>query len=414
LLRILGPGLITGAADDDPSGIATYAQNGAQFNYATCWTMLYCYPLMSAVQIISARLGRTTGHGIAGNVRRYYPAPVVYACVALLLIANTINIGADIGAMADAARGLIGGPPSIYILIFGIICVVMQVFLEYKQYVKVLKWLTLALFAYIGTLFFARVNWQVLLHDIVLPPLSFKPEYFTAIVAIVGTTISPYLFFWQSSEEVEDIKEKPERKPLKVAPEQSQDAETRIRLDTFVGMGFSQIIALSIIVTAAATLHANGITNIESSAQAAQALKPIAGPFAQTLFALGIIGTGLLAVPVLGGSAAYGVGETLKWPTGLDRKPREAKAFYTSIAVATLIGVGLNFTSINPIKALYWSAVINGVVAVPVMAILMLMASEPRIMGEETIGTVLKVLGWIATAFMAVAAVAMITTGVWR
>jgi Mn2+/Fe2+ NRAMP family transporter len=328
------------------------------------------------------------------------------------LIANTINIGADIGAMADAARGLIGGPSSVYILIFGTTCVLMQVFLEYKQYVKVLKWLTLALFAYIGTLFFVKVDWLALLHDIVLPPLSSKPEYLTAIVAIVGTTISPYLFFWQSSEEVEDIKEKPERKPLKVAPEQSQDADRRIRLDTFVGMGFSQIIALSIMVTAAATLHANGITDIESSAQAAEALKPIAGPFAQILFAMGIIGTGLLAVPVLGGSAAYGVGETLKWPTGLARKPMEAKAFYATIAVATLIGAGLDFTPINPIKALYWSAVINGVVAVPVMALLMLMAAQPRIMGKETIGLTLQIFGWIATAFMALAAAAMIVTSV--
>lgn len=412
LLSVLGPGLITGAADDDPSGIATYAQTGAQFGYATVWTMPFCYPLMAAVQIITARLGRTTGRGIAGNILRYYPNWIVYICVTLLVIANTINIGADIGAMADAVSGLIGGPIILYVLVFGAVCILMQVFLEYKQYVRILKWLTLALFTYIGTLFFVKIDWTALLHDMVLPPVSYNSEYLTAVVAIVGTTISPYLFFWQSAQEVEDIKELPEREPLKDAPEQAHDADKRINLDTLVGMGFSTIIALAIMVTAAATLHEGGITRIESSAQAAEALKPIAGRFAEVLFALGIVGTGLLAVPVLGGSAAYGVGETLKWPTGLNRKPKEAKAFYATIALATVIGVGLNFTSINPMQALYWSAVINGVVAVPLMVIMMLMATQSRIMGKQTISLTLQIIGWIATVFMALAAIAMIVTNV--
>jgi NRAMP (natural resistance-associated macrophage protein)-like metal ion transporter len=412
LLSVLGPGLITGAADDDPSGIATYSQTGAQFGYGTVWTMPFCYPLMAAVQIITARLGRTTGRGLAGNIRRYYPSWIVYICVTLLVIANIINIGADIGAMADAVSGLIGGSIILYVLIFGSVSILMQVLLEYKQYVRILKWLTLALFTYIGTLFFVKIDWMALLHDTAFPPIAFNSAYLTAIVAIVGTTISPYLFFWQSSQEVEDIKEKPEREPLKDAPEQARGAEQRINLDTLVGMGFSTIIALAIMVTAAATLHKSGITQIESSAQAAEALKPIAGSFAQFLFVLGILGTGLLAVPVLGGSAAYGVGETLKWPTGLNRKPKEAKAFYATIALATAIGVGLDFTPINPMQALYWSAVINGVVAVPVMIIMMLMATQPRIMGEQTIGLTLKIFGWIATVFMALAAIAMIAMNV--
>ncbi|WP_378948140.1 Nramp family divalent metal transporter [Mesorhizobium sp. ANAO-SY3R2] len=411
LLRILGPGLITGASDDDPSGIATYSQTGAQFGYVPTWTLLFSYPLMVAIQIISARLGRTTGRGIAGNLRKFYPNTIVYVCVSLLLVANIINLGADIGAMADAVRILIGGPQIVYVLLFGTICVLMQVFLSYKRYVGALKWLTFALFAYIATLFFVKIDWSALAQSFLVPHLSLDKDYLTAIVAILGTTISPYLFFWQSSQEVEDIKAVPERKALKTAPKQAEDAEARIRLDTFVGMGFSNIVALAIMVTAAATLHANGITDIESSAQAAQALKPVAGIMAETIFALGVVGTGLLAVPVLAGSAAYAVGETLRWPTGLNRKPKHAKAFYATIAIATLIGVGLNFTPINPIRALYWSAVINGVVAVPIMAMMMLMSTQPRIMGKETIGRLLGTFGWLSTGVMALTAAAMILTG---
>lgn len=409
-LRILGPGLITGASDDDPSGIATYSQTGAQFGYVPAWTLLFSYPLMVAIQIISARLGRTTGRGIAGNLRKFYPNAIVYSCVSLLLVANIINLGADIGAMADAVRMLVGGPQIAYVLAFGVICVVMQVYLSYKRYVGVLKWLTLALFAYIATLFFVKVDWSLLARSFFIPHLSFDQHYLTAIVAILGTTISPYLFFWQASQEVEDIRAVPEREALKTAPAQAKDAEARISLDTFVGMGLSNIVALAIMVTAASTLHVHGITDIESSTQAAQALKPLAGVMAETIFALGIVGTGLLAVPVLAGSAAHAVGEALRWPTGLDRKPKAAKAFYTTIAVATLIGVGLNFSPVNPIKALYWSAVINGVVAVPIMVMMMLMAVQTRIMGEQTIGGGLRLFGWLSTAVMAVTAVAMIAT----
>ncbi|MGO4668087.1 NRAMP family divalent metal transporter [Bosea sp. 2YAB26] len=410
LLHVLGPGLITGASDDDPSGIATYSQTGAQFGYMTTWTLVFSYPLMSAIQIISARLGRTTGHGIAGNLRRHYPDWLVYGGVTLLLVANIINIGADIGAMADALRLLVAGPQLVYVIIFGIACILMQVLLEYKRYVSVLKWLTIALFAYVGTLFFVKIDWLELGRSLILPSISLRADYLTAIVAILGTTISPYLFFWQASQEVEDIMANPKREPLKEAPRQADDAKARIRLDTFVGMGFSNVIALAIMVTAAATLHANGVTDIESSSQAAEALKPVAGVFAEGLFALGIVGTGLLAVPVLGGSAAYAVGETLRWPTGLDRKPKHAKAFYVTIAVATLCGVALNLTPINPIKALYWSAVINGIVAVPIMVLMMVMATQPRVMGVQTIGRGLTFFGWLSTAVMAVTAIGMVAT----
>ena len=410
LFRVLGPGLITGASDDDPSGIATYSQTGAQLAYAASWTLLFSYPLMTAIQIISARLGRTTGRGIAGNLRTFYSDQLLYGGVGLLLIANVINIGADIGAMGDALRLLIGGPQLVYVVAFGAVAVLMQVFLAYKRYVGVLKWLSLALFAYIGTLFFVHVDWRALAFHLFIPQLAFNKDYLTGIVAILGTTISPYLFFWQSSQEVEDIKAKPTREPLTRAPEQSAQAEARINLDTSIGMGFSNLIALAIMVAAAATLHANGKIDIESSAQAAEALKPIAGPLAELLFALGIVGTGLLAVPVLGGSAAYAVGETFKWPVGLDRKPREARAFYATITAATLIGAAINLTPINPIKALFWSAVINGVVAVPIMALMMLMASRHAIMGEQAIGGGLRFFGWLATAVMGVTAVAMIAT----
>jgi len=408
LLDVLGPGLITGASDDDPSGIATYAQTGAAFGYAASWTLVFTYPLMSAVQIISARLGRTTGRGLAGNLRAHYPNWLVYAGVGLLLFANIINIGADIGAMADAVKTLVGGPALLYVLAFGAICVVTQVFMAYDRYVGVLKWLTLALFAYVATAVLVQVDVKALATNLLVPQLSFERSYLTAIVAIFGTTISPYLFFWQASQEVEDIKDKPEREPLTKAPEQAPRAQKRIELDTLVGMGISNIIALAIMVTAAATLHAQGKTDIQSSAQAAEALQPIAGSLAQALFALGIVGTGLLAVPVLAGSAAYGVGEALKWPTGLGRKPHQAKAFYATIALATLAGVGLNFSPVNPIEALYWSAVLNGIVAVPILAIMMLMATNRAVMKEFTIGPALRILGWLTTGVMGLVAAAMI------
>jgi Mn2+/Fe2+ NRAMP family transporter len=369
--------------------------------------MLLTYPLMSAVQMISGRIGRTTGRGLAGNLRQHYPNWLLQVFVALLATANIINIGADLGAMADASSLVLGGSRTLYVMLFGIVCVGLQVLLQYTRYVSYLKWLTVALLAYVATLFMANVQWGEALHQIVLPSIIWKTEYIQMIVAVFGTTISPYLMFWQASQEAEDIRAVPRRQILKRAPEQGSNAIKRIELDTLIGMGVSNFIALAIILTTAATLNMSGVTDIETSAQAAEALRPIAGDYASTIFALGIIGTGLLAIPVLAGSAAYAVGEARKWPIGLARQPKEAMAFYATIVTATLVGISLNFMPINPIKALYWCAVINGVVAVPVMGLMMLMAADSKIMGEFTIGPMLKGLGWLAAAIMTAAAVAM-------
>ena len=406
-LRLLGPGLITGASDDDPSGIATYSQAGAQFGFAISWTMLFSYPLMVAIQQISARIGRITGKGIAGNLRQHYPNWLLQAIVALLFIANTINIGADLGAMADALGLLIGGPVLIYVIAFGSFCAILQVLMAYRRYVAVLKWLTLALFAYFGTVMVVHVPWAEAARGLLLPTFLPNATFWTTVVAVLGTTISPYLFFWQAAQEAEDVRVEPERKPLLKAPHQGPHALERIRLDTYVGMAFSNLVALAIIVATAATLHAAGITDVESSSQAAEALRPVAGPFAFTLFALGIVGTGLLAVPVLAGSAAYAISEAWKWPVGLGRKPEKAKEFYVTLAIATLLGVALNFSPINPIKALYWSAVINGIVAVPIMVAMMHMTGNPRIMGKFPIHDGLRWIGWMATAVMALTAIIM-------
>ena len=353
-LQRLGPGLITGASDDDPSGIGTYSQAGAQLGYGIGWTMLLTFPLMVAIQEICARVGRVTGRGISGNVWRHYPAPLLHGIVALLFIANTINIGADLGAMADATRLLIGGPSMVYVVLFGVLSVGAQIFFDYRRYVAVLKWLTLSLFAYVGALAVAKVDWAAALTGILLPRITWSGDYLTTVVAILGTTISPYLFFWQASQEVEDERIDPDKSPLILKPIGAAMEFSRIRADTVVGMAFSNVIALSIIITAAATLHATGRTDIETSAQAAEALRPVAGAFAEWIFALGIVGTGLLAIPVLAGSTAYAVGEGQRWLVGLDRKPREAVAFYAVLALSAGIGIALNFTSINPISALYW------------------------------------------------------------
>jgi NRAMP (natural resistance-associated macrophage protein)-like metal ion transporter len=407
LLRILGPGLITGASDDDPSGIATYSQAGAQFGFAISWTMLFCYPLMVAIQQISARIGRVTGKGIAGNLRQHYPNWLLQGIVALLFIANTVNIGADLGAMGDALGLLIGGPVLIYVIAFGLFCATVQIFMSYRRYVGVLRWLTLALFAYFGTVMVVQIPWGEATRGLLLPTFLPNAAFWTTVVALLGTTISPYLFFWQASQEVEDIRAEPERKPLVKAPRQGPDAIQRIRLDTYVGMAFSNLVALAIIFATAATLHAAGVTDVATSSQAAEALRPVAGPFAFTLFALGIVGTGLLAVPVLAGSAAYAIGEARRWPVGLGRKPKQAKGFYATLAIATMLGVALNFSPINPIKALYWSAVINGVVAVPIMVAMMHMTGNPKIMGKFPVHDGLRWIGWMATAVMAAAAIVM-------
>jgi NRAMP (natural resistance-associated macrophage protein)-like metal ion transporter len=410
LRDILGPGLVTGASDDDPSGIATYSQAGAQFGYALGWTLVLTYPLMCAIQLISAQIGRVTGHGLAGNMRRHYPAPLLYGLVALLIIANTINLGADLGAMSAALYLLIDGSALVYVAGFAVLTVVLEVFMRYSRYASVLRWLTLSLFAYVATVFVVGVPWTTVGKNLLLPHVSLSSDYLTVVVAVFGTTISPYLFFWQAAEEVEEEKEDPKAKPLIRAPSQAPTELARIQLDTIVGMGFSNLIALFIILTTAATLNAHGVTNIQTSSQAAEALRPIAGPFAFTVFAVGIIGTGLLAVPVLAGSAAYAIGEALKWPVGLAQKPRRAPAFYATIAVATIVGATMNFTPIDPIKALFWSAVINGVVAVPLMVMIMVMASQRKVMGQFTLSRGLMSLGWIATGVMAAAAIGMIAT----
>jgi NRAMP (natural resistance-associated macrophage protein)-like metal ion transporter len=413
LLDVLGPGLITGASDDDPSGIATYSQSGAQFGYALTWTMLFTYPLMAAVQMISARIGRMTGHGIAGVLRLHYPNGLLQVIVLLLLIANTINLGADLGAMADAVHLLLPGPRPLYILFFAAACIYMQVFLQYTRYVAVLKWLTLALFAYFAALATTRTNWLALAANLFAPKVHWTTDYLTAVVAVLGTTISPYLFFWQSAEEVEDILAHPRRKDLVDAPEQGKAALHRIEIDTLVGMALSNLVALAIMITAASTLNRGGVTDIETSSQAAEALRPLAGRFAFVVFSIGIIGTGLLAVPVLAGSAAYAVGEARRWPIGFSRRPQEAKAFYGTVALATLIGMIINFTTLNPIKALYWSAVLNGIIAAPVMVTMMLMASRADIMGRFAVTGWLKALGWAATGVMALAVFAMAVTAFW-
>ncbi|MGY4316364.1 NRAMP family divalent metal transporter [Bradyrhizobium sp. JR3.5] len=407
VVKSLGPGLITGASDDDPSGIGTYSQAGAQLGYGIGWTMLLTFPLMTAIQEISARVGRVTGHGIAGNVCRHYPGWLLVIVVMLLFIANTVNIAADLSAMADATRLLIGGPAILYVVLFGVTSVAAQIFMNYRRYVAVLKWLTLSLFAYVAALAFAKVSWMQALAGVLVPRLTWSSDYFTTIVAIFGTTISPYLFFWQASQEAEEQRVDVTKHPLIDKHYGARKEFSRIRADTVTGMAFSNLIALSIIVTAAATLHAAGKTDIQTSAQAAEALRPIAGPFAEVIFALGIVGTGLLAIPVLAGATAYAVGEGRRWPVGLARKPKEAMAFYSVLALSGGIGIALNFTPIDPISALYWSAVVNGVLAVPVMVLLMIMAHHKEVMGRFVVGGWLYRLGWLSTGAMALSVIAM-------
>lgn len=409
-LSTLGPGLITGASDDDPSGIGTYSQAGAQLGFGIGWTMLLSYPLMAAIQEISGRIGRVTGHGIAGNVCRNFGAAWVWSLVGMLFVANTINIAADLGAMADALKLLIGGRGIAYVVLFGTLSVLTQIFFNYDRYVSVLKWLTLSLFAYVIALAVVKVPWGEALKGVLIPRVSWDAAFLTTLVAILGTTISPYLFVWQSSQEAEEQRIDADKKPLKKDSSDAPEEFRRIRLDTMIGMAFSNLIALSIIVTTAATLHAQGKTDIESSAQAAEALKPIAGPFAGLIFALGIVGTGLLAIPVLAGSTAYAIGEGRRWKVGLSRKPKEAIAFYSVLALSGFCGIGLNFTPIDPIKALYWSAVVNGVLATPVMVLLMVLVRRPKVMGKLVVTGPLYWLGWAATAAMALCIVGMVAT----
>jgi NRAMP (natural resistance-associated macrophage protein)-like metal ion transporter len=406
-VRHLGPGLITGAADDDPSGIATYSQAGAQFGFAMLWTVLFTYPLMVGIQLVSARIGRVTGEGLAANIRKHFPAWLLYTLVLMFVIANTINIAADVAAMGEALQLLVGGPEHGHAVVFGLVSVLLQIYLPYQRYVRILKWLTLALLAYVAVVFMVHVPWERVLWESLLPQVALRADVVTVVVAVFGTTISPYLFFWQASQEVEELRADPKAAALFHSPTQSRKHLRRIKIDTYVGMGFSNLIAFFIILATAVTLHAAGVTNIETSAQAAEALRPLAGDFAFVVFALGIIGTGMLAVPVLAGATAYAVTESLNLPHGLDRKWMEAREFYTVIAFSTLGGVLLDFTPIDPIKALFWSAVINGVISVPIMAVMMIMSSKRSVMGPFVVTRRLKMLGWFATAVMFIAVTTM-------
>ncbi len=407
----LGPGLITGAADDDPSGIATYSQVGAQFGMGMLWTMLFTFPLMAAMQEICARLGRITGGGIAANLRNHYPKPVLYGLVLLLCLANIFNLGADITAMGAAAQLVFGGNLNAYAIIFGVCSLLLQVFLPYKRYVRYLKWLTVTLFAYVATAFVVHAPWLAAIRSTVIPSFSRSADYWMALVAVLGTTISPYLFFWQTSEEAEDVRVNQGESALKRKPWQAFEQFRRISVDTRFGMGVSNLIAFFIILTTAVTIHnSSSARGIETSADAAKALEPLAGHFAFLLFALGIIGTGLLAVPVLAGSAAYAVSETFRWKASLESTPEKAPKFYFVIAAATLIGLSLNFLGMNPIRALYWSAVINGIVAVPLMVMLMIISVNTKVVDKFSLSIYLRVMGWIATAVMLVASLGFIVS----
>ncbi|MDQ0464356.1 NRAMP (natural resistance-associated macrophage protein)-like metal ion transporter [Caulobacter ginsengisoli] len=406
LIEQLGPGLITGAADDDPSGIATYSQAGARFGFAMLWTLVLTYPLMCAIQLVSAHIGRVTGQGLARNLGQLLHPRAVTLLVGLLFVANTINIGADLAAMGEAAELATGLNNHGWTIGFAVVSLLLQLFIPYRRYARALKWLTLVLLSYVAVLFMVELDWPAAGAALIKPGGPWTAEALTMIVAIFGTTISPYLFFWQSSQEVEEMGQDPNARPLNQAPDQARGAFARMRLDTFVGMAASNLIALAVMLSTAATLHASG-KDIQTAADAAEALRPVAGPFAFALFSLGIVGTGLLAVPVLAGSAAYAVGETRGWKTGLDRKPWEAAGFYLIIALATLLGVGIDWSPLDPIKALFWSAVINGVIAVPIMACMMIVVGRHKAMGRFAATLPLKLLGWTATLVMAAAVAAM-------
>jgi NRAMP (natural resistance-associated macrophage protein)-like metal ion transporter len=416
VFRLLGPGLVTGAADDDPSGIATYSQAGAQFGFGLLWTVFLTTPFMIAIQLVSAHIGRVTGKGIAANARQLYPLPLVLVPVCLLLVANTINIAADLAAMGEALYLLIGGLKHEHALIFAALSVLLQVFVPYRRYAPVLKFLTLVLFCYVGVAFTIQVPWRDVLEGTFVPAISLNYDYLLMVVAVLGTTISPYLFFWQASQEVEEMRHARSRprQPLKILSRGGGGELTRMSIDTTTGMVFSNLIAFFIILATASTLHTHGLTQIETAAQAAEALRPIAGDLAFLLFALGIVGTGLLAVPVLAGSAAYAIAELFEWPSTLEAKFPEAVGFYAIILAATIIGFGMGFLPINPIRLLVWTAVINGVVAVPIMVMMMLIVTNRSAMGRFQARPSLAWAGWGATGLMGVTVIALLwslTTG---
>jgi NRAMP (natural resistance-associated macrophage protein)-like metal ion transporter len=410
ITKFVGPGVITGAADDDPSGIATYSQAGAQTGFSLLWTVVLTWPMMVAVQSVSARIGRVTGRGLAANMLDVFPRPVVGVLVALLFVANVINIGADLSAMGAAAKMVVGGSEHLYTALFALGTLLATVFIPYHRYVGVLQWLTFSLFAYVGIVFTVHIDWHAVAVGALLPKFEATGDALTLIVAIFGTTISPYLFFWQSSQEVEEEEADPEAAPLMEKPQQAPHELERIGWETWVGMGMSNMVAFFIMLTTAVTLHANGQTDIQSTQQAAEALKPIAGEAAFMLFSIGIVGTGLLAVPVLAGSVAYAAGELFAWPTGLEHPPGAARGFYSVIAVAIVLGIVVDLSGFDPIQALVWSAVINGVAVVPILVAMMIVSTRPAQMGKFVASRGQRIFGWLTTAMMAVAAVGMFAT----
>ena len=409
-LARLGPGLITGAADDDPSGIATYSQAGAQFGLNMLWTMPLAYPLMSAIQSMCAQIGRVTGRGLAANIKVAFPPIVLKAVVLLLLIANTLNIAADVAAMGEVAELVSGLDRHLMTAAFVVLTLLLQIYVPYHRYVFFLKWLTLSLLAYAAVLFTVHVPWGEVALRTVWPKLTLNANAAAMVVGVFGTTISPYLFFWQASQEVEDMRAK-KGSSLLQKPGAAPAELRRIRWDTWSGMFLSDLTAFFIILATAVTLHVSGVTSIETAAQAASALRPLAGDFAFLLFAVGILGVGLIGVPVLAGSAAYALAEAMDWKSGLERKPAKARGFYGVIAVSVLAGLFIQYSPISPMKALFWSAVINGVVAVPLMVVIILIASRKSMMGAFTVSLPIVILGWVATGVMGLAAVLMLIPG---
>jgi NRAMP (natural resistance-associated macrophage protein)-like metal ion transporter len=417
-LRFLGPGLITGASDDDPSGIATYSQAGAGFGLGMLWLAIFQYPLITVIQEMCARIGLATGDGIAGIMRRKYSKKVLFPLVSLLLVANTINIGADIGAMAASVRLVFPQIPIIVITIsFAASILAAEILVPYEKYVRILKYLTLSLFTYVATALIVGCNAVQIFLSSVIPHVEFTKEYAMMFVAIFGTTISPYLFFWQASEESEEDVAKHKIKEIGHGRPKISRKEVKImRMDVAVGMAFSIMIMSSIIVTTAGSLHAKGVTDISSAEEAAKALQPLvktfpySGEIAEVIFALGIIGTGLLAIPVLAGSSAYAISDTLSWKQGLGKKFKQAKPFYLVIAVSTLIGLGINFMNIDPIKALIYTAVINGITAVPILFAILKIANDKKILGDKTNGPVSNLLGWLTFMIMGISVIILFFT----
>ena len=406
-LARVGPGLITGVADDDPGGIATYSQAGAAFGLQLLWTMPFAFPLMAAMQSLCARIGRVTGKGLAANIRAHFPPGVLYAVVGLLVLANTLNIAADVAAMGEAAALVTGVDRHLLTTLLVVLTVVLQVFVPYHRYVKFLKWLTLSLLAYAGVLFTVEVPWRAVLVHSLWPQLALNKESLAMVVALLGTTISPYLFFWQASEEVEDLGRRRHARALVDSPAAAPAELRRIAWDTWSGMFYSNVTAWLVMLVTAVTLHAAGITTVTTAAKAAEALRPLAGEFAFGLFALGIVGVGLIGVPVLAGSAAYAVAEAVGWRFGLERRVREAPGFYAVLAGSVLLGLFAQFLPIAPLTALFYSAVINGVVAVPLMGVILLLARRPEVMGPFVARSLTLWLGWLAVLVMGAAAVAM-------